>query len=104
MVPLPGPGALDYHPATDADATVNPSSADGGAPMSVLIRTALVVLLLTGLAVPLTWTAADAQERVIKIAGVGAMTGVIRGFGINSKAVMDMTVDELNAAGGFKLA
>jgi branched-chain amino acid transport system substrate-binding protein len=72
--------------------------------MSVLIRTALVVLLLTGLAVPLTWTAADAQERVIKIAGVGAMTGVIRGFGINSKAVMDMTVDELNAAGGFKLA
>jgi branched-chain amino acid transport system substrate-binding protein len=72
--------------------------------MSVLIRTALVLLLLAGLAVPLAWTAADAQERVIKIAGVGAMTGVIRGFGINSKAVMDMTVDELNAAGGFKLA
>jgi branched-chain amino acid transport system substrate-binding protein len=72
--------------------------------MSVLVRTALAVLLLTGLAVPLTGTAADAQERVIKIAGVGAMTGVIRGFGINSKAVMDMTVDELNAAGGFKLA
>jgi branched-chain amino acid transport system substrate-binding protein len=72
--------------------------------MSALIRIAMVILLLAGLAVPLAPTAADAQERVIKIAGVGAMTGVIRGFGINSKAVMDMTVDELNAAGGFKLA
>ncbi|MGH7265301.1 MAG: ABC transporter substrate-binding protein [Candidatus Rokuibacteriota bacterium] len=72
--------------------------------MSVLARIVLVVLLLTGLAVPLAWTAADAQERVVKIAGMGAMTGVIRGFGINSKAVMDMTVDELNAAGGLKLA
>src|SRR5262245_42581731 len=72
--------------------------------MSVLIQTAIVVLLLCGLAGPLAGTAADAQERVIKIAGVGAMTGVIRGFGMNSKAVMDMTVDELNAAGGVKLA
>ncbi len=72
--------------------------------MRVLARTALVILILTGLAIPLAWTAADAQERVIKIAGVGAMTGVIRGFGINSKAVLDMTVDELNAAGGIRLA
>jgi branched-chain amino acid transport system substrate-binding protein len=54
----------------------------------------------------LAWPGADqaqAQDRVIKIAGVGAMTGVIRGFGINSKAVFDMAVDEINTAGGIKL-
>jgi branched-chain amino acid transport system substrate-binding protein len=46
---------------------------------------------------------AAAQDRAIKIAGVGAMTGVIRGFGINSKAVFDMAVDEINAKGGIAL-
>ncbi len=72
--------------------------------MRLLARLALLTLLVTGLVTALSWATAAAQERVVKIAGVGAMTGVIRGFGINSRAVFDMTVDELNAAGGIKLA
>ncbi|MBI2468648.1 MAG: ABC transporter substrate-binding protein [Candidatus Rokubacteria bacterium] len=76
--------------------------------MKLLARVALLTLTLAVLTVPLGWVTgpipASAQDRVVKIAGVGAMTGVIRGFGINSKAVFDMTVDELNQAGGIKLA
>ncbi len=71
--------------------------------MKRLARVALSLLLVLPLVASLTWTPAAAQDRVIKIAGVGAMTGVIRGFGINSKAVLDMAVDEINAAGGIKL-
>lgn len=63
----------------------------------------LAALLLSGLLAALA-PSAPAQERVVKIAGVGAMTGVIRSFGVNSKAVFDMAVDELNAAGGIRLA
>jgi branched-chain amino acid transport system substrate-binding protein len=66
--------------------------------------TVLTVLVLSGVLAMLAAPGALAQDRVIKIAGVGAMTGVIRGFGVNSKAVFDMAVDELNAAGGIKLA
>ncbi len=72
--------------------------------MKRLARGALLALALAALVVPPAPVPADAQERVVKIAGVGAMTGVIRGFGINSKAVLDMTVDEINQAGGVKLA
>lgn len=64
----------------------------------------LTVLLLFGVLAMLVGPAVVAQERVVKIAGVGAMSGVIRSFGVNSKAVFDMAVDELNAAGGIKLA
>ena len=67
------------------------------------LRIALSTLLIAPLVASLTWAPAAAQDRVIKIAGVGAMTGVIRGFGINSKAVLDMAVDEMNAAGGIRL-
>lgn len=73
--------------------------------MRLVARATLLSLVLAGLLAALgVPVPADAQERVVKIAGVGAMTGVIRGFGINSKAVFDMTVDELNQAGGIKLA
>ena len=65
-----------------------------------VVLSALTVLPLLAVAAP---DQAAAQERAIKIAGVGAMTGVIRGFGINSKAVFDMAVDEINAAGGIRL-
>jgi branched-chain amino acid transport system substrate-binding protein len=51
---------------------------------------------------PLTQT--QAQERTVKIAGMGALSGVVRGFGVNSKAVLDMATDEINKAGGIKLA
>jgi branched-chain amino acid transport system substrate-binding protein len=64
----------------------------------------LAVFLLSALLLTLAGPAAVAQERVVKIAGVGAMTGVIRSFGVNSKSVFDMAVDEINAAGGIKLA
>ncbi len=72
--------------------------------MRRLARAALLALALAAIVAPPAPAPADAQERVVKIAGVGAMTGVIRGFGINSKAVLDMTVDEINQAGGIKLA
>lgn len=71
------------------------------------MKHALRVAVSLFLVVPfLAWPGADqaqAQDRVIKIAGVGAMSGVIRGFGINSKAVFDMAVDEINTTGGIKL-
>jgi len=75
--------------------------------MKRLTSAVLVSLSVAGLVAGASWllaAPAAAQERVVKIAGVGAMTGVIRGFGINSKAVFDMAVDELNQAGGIKLA
>ena len=76
--------------------------------MRHLARVTLHLLLLAALVVAvsgiLAATPALAQERAVKIAGVGAMTGVIRGFGINSKAVFDMVVDEINEKGGIKLA
>lgn len=72
--------------------------------MKVLARVALFTFIVIGLVAAPLWEPVAAQERVIKVAGVGAMTGVIRGFGINSKAVFDMVLDELNKAGGIKLA
>jgi branched-chain amino acid transport system substrate-binding protein len=72
--------------------------------MRLPARTVLLSLVLLLLAAMLGGPPAAAQDRAVKIAGVGAMTGVIRGFGINSKAVFDMVVDEVNQAGGFKLA
>ncbi len=72
--------------------------------MKGLARTALIILIVIGLVAALSWEPVAPQERVIKIAGMGAMSGVVRGFGVNSKAVLDMVVDEINKAGGIKLA
>ncbi|MEK6664818.1 MAG: ABC transporter substrate-binding protein, partial [candidate division NC10 bacterium] len=72
--------------------------------MTRMVTIALALLFVVGLVPVLSPEPAAAQERVVKIAGVGAMTGVIRGFGVNSKAVLDMVVDEINAAGGIRLA
>jgi branched-chain amino acid transport system substrate-binding protein len=47
--------------------------------------------------------AAGAQERLIKIYGFGAKSGVVRSFGINSEAAMKAAADEINKAGGIKL-
>lgn len=47
--------------------------------------------------------AAGAQERMIKIYGFGAKSGVVRSFGINSEAAMKAAADEINKAGGIKL-
>lgn len=46
---------------------------------------------------------ADAQEREVRISGFGAMTGVVRSFGINSKAALEAAADQINKAGGVKL-
>jgi branched-chain amino acid transport system substrate-binding protein len=46
---------------------------------------------------------ANAQERQIKITGFGAMSGVVRSFGINSKAALEAAADQINKAGGVTL-
>jgi branched-chain amino acid transport system substrate-binding protein len=46
---------------------------------------------------------AIAQEREVRITGFGAMTGVVRSFGINSKAALEAAADQINKAGGVKL-
>ncbi len=72
--------------------------------MKLLARSALSVLIVVGVVAGFAWEPVAAQERVIKVAGVGAMTGPLRPFGVNSKAVFDMVTDEINKAGGIKLA
>ncbi len=49
-------------------------------------------------------TGALAQEKTIKIAGFGAKSGVVRSFGINSEAAMLAAADQINRAGGIRLA
>jgi branched-chain amino acid transport system substrate-binding protein len=65
-------------------------------------RTAAVAAALgfAALAVP---GVADAQEREVRISGFGAMTGVVRSFGINSKAALEAAADQINKAGGVTL-
>jgi branched-chain amino acid transport system substrate-binding protein len=62
---------------------------------------AVAALAAASLATP---PAATAQEREVRITGFGAMSGVVRSFGINSKAAMDAAADVINKAGGVKLA
>lgn len=47
---------------------------------------------------------AFAQEPVVKISGFGALSGVLRPFGVNSEAAMRAAADQINASGGVKLA
>jgi branched-chain amino acid transport system substrate-binding protein len=61
---------------------------------------AAAALCFAALAVPGT---AAAQEREVKISGFGAMTGVVRSFGVNSKAALEAAADQINKAGGVKL-
>ena len=49
-------------------------------------------------------TGALAQDKTIKITGLGAKTGVIRSFGINSEAAMLAAAEIINNQGGVKLA
>jgi branched-chain amino acid transport system substrate-binding protein len=64
--------------------------------------------LLAASAVAMTIAAAmsapaAAQDREVKLTGFGAMSGVVRIFGINSKAALEAAADEINKAGGVKL-
>ena len=43
--------------------------------------------------------ASVAADRVVKIAGFGAKSGVVRSFGINTEAVMQAAVEHINGAG-----
>jgi branched-chain amino acid transport system substrate-binding protein len=58
------------------------------------------VAAMVSLAIP---SAADAQEREVKLTGFGAMSGVVRSFGINSRAALEAAADEVNKGGGVKL-
>lgn len=49
-------------------------------------------------------TGALAQEKTIRISGFGAKSGVVRIFGINGEAAMLAAADQINKAGGVKLA
>ena len=46
----------------------------------------------------------SAQEKTITIAGIGAKSGVVRIFGVNSEAAMLAAAEQINKAGGVKLA
>ncbi len=46
---------------------------------------------------------AVAQERTLKIYGIGAKSGVVRIFGLNSEAAMKAAADQINKAGGVTM-
>jgi branched-chain amino acid transport system substrate-binding protein len=58
------------------------------------------------LAVALAFAATGtlAQEKTVRISGFGAKSGVVRIFGINGEAAMLAAADQINKAGGVKLA
>jgi branched-chain amino acid transport system substrate-binding protein len=60
----------------------------------------LSAIAVAALAVP---SASSAQDREIRLSGFGAMSGVVRSFGINSKAALEAAADVVNKAGGVKL-
>ena len=60
--------------------------------------TALAALLALALA-----PGAVAQERVVKVYGIGAKSGVVRVFGINSEAALKAAAEQINNAGGVQL-
>ena len=62
------------------------------------LLSAVAVAALVG-----TFATPAAAERVVKIAGFGAKSGVVRSFGINTEAVMQAAVEHINGQGGVKL-
>ena len=64
-----------------------------------LVASSTVVAMVT----VATTFSVTAQEREVKLSGFGAMSGVVRSFGINSKAALEAAADEVNKAGGVKL-
>lgn len=59
------------------------------------------VALAAGLGLPAA--PAMAEERPVHVAGFGAMSGVVRIFGIGSEAAMKAAAEKINDAGGIKL-
>jgi branched-chain amino acid transport system substrate-binding protein len=62
------------------------------------LLSAVAVVSLLG-----TSGASVAADRVVNIAGFGAKSGVVRSFGINTEAVMQAAVENINSQGGVKL-
>ena len=68
----------------------------------MLLRlTTLAGAVLSALA--LAAPAVHAQERSVKIYGIGAKSGVVRIFGLNSEAAMKAAADQINKAGGVTM-
>ena len=64
-----------------------------------LTTLASAVLCALTLATP----SVHAQERTVKIYGMGAKSGVVRIFGLNSEAAMKAAADQINKAGGVTM-
>ena len=62
------------------------------------VRAAMAAAATVVLAAP-----AMAQERTLKIYGLGAKSGVVRIFGLNSEAAMKAAADQINKAGGVTM-
>ncbi len=60
-------------------------------------------LVLGATALVVAATLATAQEKTFKIYGIGAKSGVVRIFGLNSEAAMKAAAAEINKAGGVTL-
>lgn len=58
---------------------------------------------LGAIALAATTTLATAQEKTFKIYGIGAKSGVVRIFGLNSEAAMKAAAAEINNTGGVTL-
>ena len=67
----------------------------------MLRLTTLASAVLSALA--LTAPLVHAQERTVKIYGIGAKSGVVRIFGLNSEAAMKAAADQINKAGGVTM-
>lgn len=69
--------------------------------------TLMNLMLVTALALPALSlhkpALADSSDRVVKIAGVGAQSGVLRPFGLNSEAAIRAAAAQINHTGGVKL-
>jgi branched-chain amino acid transport system substrate-binding protein len=61
------------------------------------------IAYLIAISVSLIWNMAMAQDRVLKIYGFGAKSGVVRIFGLNSEAAMKAAADQINRQGGVTL-
>jgi branched-chain amino acid transport system substrate-binding protein len=60
--------------------------------------------LLAALAGPALVRAQSPQPRRVHVAAIGALTGVVRSFGENSRAALRAAADSINRAGGVRLA
>jgi branched-chain amino acid transport system substrate-binding protein len=61
-----------------------------------------LLAMITGVTLGLAGVA-TAAERMIKVAGFGAKSGVVRSFGINAEAVLRAAAEEINDSGGVPL-